>query len=199
MVGMNDDARNLKPDEKRIEKPEVRSAVAKEPASVRPPVPPVGPTPVKQPVPVKPPVRAAGPVPVKGLSAEKMPAVEKQPAEIKKDFPSITPPVQKKDERRRPITPGKPKVIEPVEKGKPIMPVLKGEPGRKAVRAEKKKAVGKPLTRPKNGSLTFLLLVCLILLAGGTALFVLPMLDIALPGWAEPVLELYRKIPLFPE
>ena len=106
---------------------------------------------------------------------------------------------RRKDEGRKPITPGKPLIVEQVEKRKPVMPVLKGEPGKKAVRAEKKKAIGKPLGRPKNRSLTFLLLVCLILLAGGAALLVLPTLDIALPEWTEPVLEFYRKIPLFPE
>ena len=193
MVGINDKTGNLKPDEKQIEKPEARLVAAREPASVKPPVPTMGPAPVKQPV------RATGPVPMKGPSGEKTPTVEKQTTEIKKDFSDITPPVQKKDEGRKPITAGKPLIIEPAEKKKPIMPVLKGEPGKRAVRVEKKKVVGKPLGRPKNRSLTLLLLVCLILLAGGAALLVLLTLDIALPGWAEPVLELYRKIPLFPE
>ena len=191
MVGRNDDAGNLKPDEKQIEKPEARPAVAKEPGIVKPPVPAMGPAPVKQPV------RATVPAP--GPTPMKKPAVGSQPAEIKKDFSTGALPVQQKDERPKPITPGKPLVIEPDEKGKPVIPTLKGETGKKVVRAKKEKPVGKPLARPKNRSLTFLLLVCLILLAGGAALLVLPTLDIALPEWTEPVLELYRKIPLFPE
>jgi hypothetical protein len=197
MVDRNDDVGNLRPDKKQIEKPETMSAVGKEPASVKPPVPAARPALLKQPVPVKGPVRAAVPVP--GPTSVKKSAVGSQPAEIRKDFSTGALPVQQKDEKPKPITPGKPLVIEPDEKEKPVMPGLKGEPGKKAVRTKKEKPVGKPLSRPRNRSLTFLLLVCLILLAGGAALLVLPTLDIGLPEWAEPVLELYRKIPLFPE
>ena len=173
MVGRNNDAGNVKPDEKQIEKPGPSPAVARKSAPVRPPM------------------SAAESMPIK------MPAMGKQPAEIKKDFPTGVQPVQKKDERPKPVTPGKPMVIEPEREAKPIMPELKGEAGKKGVR--ERKPVGKPLSRPKNRSLTFLLFVCLILLAGGAALLVLLMLDIALPEWTEPVLNFYRKIPLFPE
>ncbi len=93
----------------------------------------------------------------------------------------------------------KPLVIEPDEvkpvQVKPAMPELKGEPGKKTAGVRKRKD---PMAQEESRVVTLMLFLSLIFLAGGMAFLALPILNISLPGWLEPVMDLYRKVP-FPE
>lgn len=110
---------------------------------------------------------------------------------------------EKADEKKgegKTISPEKPLIIEPDELkpdlAKPVMPELKGEPGKKIERV--KKPV-KRLPQQRSKVLTFVLFLCLIFMAGAMAFLVLPVLNISVPDWINSVMNLYRKLPLFPE
>ncbi len=90
----------------------------------------------------------------------------------------------------------KPLVIEPKTKAKPSMPELKGEAGKKIERV--KKPVETKI-QGENRLLTLFLFICLVFLAGGVSILVLEIMGIALPSWIQPVIDLYKKIPVFPK
>jgi len=125
----------------------------------------------------------------KPVSPEKPVIIKPQEEKIKK--PSLIEPDEVKIK--------KPLVIEPDEakpvQVKPAMPELKGEPGKKTAGVKKPK---KAVVQEESRVVTLMLFLSLIFLAGGMAFLVLPILNISLPGWLEPVMDLYRKVP-FPE
>ncbi len=95
----------------------------------------------------------------------------------------------------KPVSVGEPLVIKPDGNAKPAMPELKGVPGKKLERKKPEKAPREPGSRP----LTLVLFISMVLLAAGTALLVLSILDVPVPDGAEPVMDFCRKLPLFPE
>ena len=121
-----------------------------------------------------------------------------EPAEIREANTAIIKPVEVKSAKPdiSPASMRKPLVIEPKAKAKPSMPELKGEAGKKVERV--KKPVETKIQR-KNRLLTLLLFICLIFIAGGVSLLVLKIMGIALPSWVQPVIDFYKKIPVFPE
>jgi len=94
-------------------------------------------------------------------------------------------------------SPQKPLIIEPdelkLDKAKPVMPEVKGAPGKKIERREKKPVKKKSQEGSKIA--TVVLLLSFILLALGAAFLVLLILDVPLPEWLIPVAGIVRKIP----
>ena len=136
----------------------------------------------------------------KRVSPEKPVTMQPQEGQIKK--PSLIEPDEVKPVLARPAEKGKikkPLVIEPDEakpdQVKPAMHELKGEPGKKTAGARQRKKV---VAQEQSCPVTLIVLLSLIFLAGGMAFLVLPILDISIPGWLEPVMDLCRKVP-FPE
>ena len=108
-----------------------------------------------------------------------------KPVEVKSEKPNIP-----SASMRKPI------VIEPKAKAKPSMPELRGEAGKKIERV--KKPVETKI-QGENRLLTLFLFICLVFLAGGVSILVLEIMGIALPSWIQPVIDLYKKIPVFPK
>ncbi len=108
-----------------------------------------------------------------------------KPVEVKSAKPGISP-----------ASMGKPLVIEPKPKAKPLVPELKGEAGKKVERVKKPVETK---TQEESRLLTLLLFICLVFMAGGTSILVLQIMGIALPSWIQPVIDFYKKIPVFPE
>lgn len=107
--------------------------------------------------------------------------------------PASKPVVVKRE--AKPVSVREPLVIKPDGNAKPAMPELKGVPDKKLERKKPEKAPREPGSRP----LTVMLFISMVLLAAGTALLVLSILDVPFSDGAEPVINFCRKLPLFPE
>ncbi len=134
---------------------------------------------------------------------EVKPGHAKPPEEGKMRKPLVIEPGEAKPGHAKPPEEGKmrkPLVIEPGEakpvQVKPAMPELKGEPGKKTAGVKKPK---KAVVQEQSRVVTLMLFLSLIFLAGGMAFLVLPIFNISLPEWTQPVMSFFRKLPLFPE
>ncbi len=110
------------------------------------------------------------------------------PQEEKPKKPSLIEPEEGRMKKPLVIEPDEPKPVQV----KPAMPELKGDSGKKTAGVKIPK---KAVVQEESRVVTLMLLLSFIFLAGGMAFLVLPILNIPLPGWLEPVMDLYRKVP----